>query len=388
MVSSLRRKKRVVRDTKGKDTSADRKFFSGFSKIFYQHVPAEDAIGWNAANLNIAVDSMCGWAVERISGKQKVRVFTPEQKRDGWHTPHTVIQIVNDDIPFIVDSVAAELASQNLMIDILFHPTLNALRGKGGKLKDINADKDNDETYTVESWVFIQLEQMLTEENSVKLEVTLNKILDDARVVAHDLKSIMTSLDKVIKGMPKFAAPVSRVDLREAQDFLKYLQKGNFTFLGYRAFRFSEADEKLQSGIAPGSDMGVLKGNDSLCFGHGVDSPEVKALRCSKSPVMISKMIDQYSTVYRRAPMDAISVKIVDEKGNLTGMHLFVGLFTFGIYSCRTKEVPIVRQKVRRIVQRADFSEGTRDRTSLENILERMPRDELFQVPCGENYAL
>ena len=223
MASSLRQKKRVVRNTKGKSSSPEKKTFSGFSKFFYQHVPAEDAIGWNAADLNIAVDAMCDWAIERTSGEQKVRIFTPEQKRDGWHTPHTVIQIVNDDIPFIVDSVATELAAQNLTVDILFHPTLNALRSKGGKLKDINADKNSDASYIMESWVFIQLEQMLTEENSIKLATTLNGILDDVRLAAHDLKAITRNLDKLIKGMPKFAAPVTQEDLSEAQDFLKYL---------------------------------------------------------------------------------------------------------------------------------------------------------------------
>ena len=388
MASSSNKKKRANKDTKGKNISVDGNIFSGFSKIFYRNMLSEDVFGWKEEDLHAVADSICDLAIKRIPGEHKVRVFTPEQNRDGWQMPHTVIQMVNDDMPFIVDSIVAELADQNLIVDILFHPILNVTRGKDGKLEGINSDRERDAAYIAESWVFIQLDQVLTEEISIRMATTLNNVLDDVRVVNNDRKSIMSRLDKVIKAMPKLAAPVSQDDLCEAQDFLKYLRDGNFTFLGYRAFQFLEADGKVQSGIVPRSDRGVLKGNESLCFGQGADSPEVKALKHSKSPVMISKLIDQYSTVHHRAPIDAISVKIVDEKGNLTGMHLFVGFFTFDIYSCRTIEVPIVRQKVRETIQLANFHNGTRDRRVLEGILEKMPRDELFQMPSDALYAL
>ena len=321
MASSSNKKKRANKDTKGKNISVDGNIFSGFSKIFYRNMLSEDVFGWKEEDLHAVADSICDLAIKRIPGEHKVRVFTPEQNRDGWQMPHTVIQMVNDDMPFIVDSIVAELADQNLIVDILFHPILNVTRGKDGKLEGINSDRERDAAYIAESWVFIQLDQVLTEEISIRLATTLNNVLDDVRVVNNDRKSIMSRLDKVIKAMPKLAAPVSQDDLCEAQDFLKYLRDGNFTFLGYRAFQFLEADGKVQSGIVPRSDRGVLKGNESLCFGQGADSPEVKALKHSKSPVMISKLIDQYSTVHRRAPIDAISVKIVDEKGNLTGMY-------------------------------------------------------------------
>jgi glutamate dehydrogenase len=388
-MAASHRKKRTVTPAEGKNMGTEKKLLSGFSTAFQSHIPADDMIGWKADDLAIVSASMGAWALERKPGAAKVRVFTPEQKRDGWHVPHTVIEIINDDMPFIVDSVTAELTAQNLTIDVLFHPILNVSRGKSGQLEHVAADKSKSAPL-IESCVFIQLEQMLSAEQAVKLTAQLQKVLDDVRIATHDWHKLIGRLDAVIKGVPALSGLAGREDLHEAQDFLKYLKAHNFTFLGYRTLSFSGSEGKTRSKPVAESDLGILRNYKSLNFGisAGADAPEVRALKRSRSPVMISKLIDQYSTVHRRVPMDAISIKIFDKKKRLTGMHLFVGLFTSSTYSCRTEEVPIVRQKVKETIRRAGFPSGTHDRTALEHILEKMPRDELFQVTEDELYAI
>ena len=369
----------------GKNMSIEKKLLTGFSKAFYKQIPIDDIASWKAEELNEVAASMCAWAETRKTGEHKIKVFTPDQKRDGWHIPHTVIQIVNDDMPFIVDSIAAELAAQNLTVDVLFHPILNAARGKAGKLEEVRDDKAKN--FITESYVYIELEQMLSQEIADKLAARLHEILNDVRDATHDWKSLMGKMDEVVRWMEASAVPSQPEDLSEAEEFLKYLQKNNFTFLGYSEFKFSGNNGKSQSAIVPGSALGVLKNHRTHCFGQGAGSPEVAALGQSKCPVMISKLIDQYSTVHRHVPLDAVSVSISDKKGNLTGMHLFVGLFTSSTYSCRTGEVPIARRKVQEIIKRSGFSSGTHDRAALEHILEKMPRDELFQVTENELYT-
>ncbi|MDE2336141.1 MAG: NAD-glutamate dehydrogenase [Alphaproteobacteria bacterium] len=365
--------------------STEKKTLSAFAKAFYQRVPVEDMEGWSAKDLQRVVASMFASAETRKPGKQNVRVFTPEQKRDGWHAPHSVIQLVNDDMPFIIDSVTAELAAQNLTVEVLFHPILQASRGKGGRLKDIQAEKGRG--YVTESYVYIQLEQMLSPEAADRLAARLGEVLDDVRAATGDWKNLMVRMDDVVRSLEATSNDPARADdLSEAYDFLKYLQNGNFTFLGYRAFRFSGANGKTQSVAVAGTDLGVMKKNALEGFGRGAGAPEAAAMRSAKSPVMISKLIGQYSNVHRRAPLDAVGVRIYDKKGRLSGMHLFVGLFTSGTYSCRTGEVPIVRLKVREIIKKSGFHSGTHDRAALEHILETMPRDELFQAPADELY--
>lgn len=348
---------------------------NSFSSAFYQQVPPEDIVGWKAEDLNAVAASMYDFALERRPGKQKLRVFTPSLKGDGWHVPHTVIQIVNDDMPFLVDSITAELAAQNLTVEFLFHPILKVERGASGKLEGVGGEGAR----LAESYIFIRLEQTLADDLASRLAAALSKILDDVRAATGDWLNLIARLDAVIESFKE--------DTEEAQGFLKYLRKNNFTFLGYRSFQFSGGNGKMQSKAVAGSGLGVLRSGQELCFGQGGGSPEIQALKVSKSPVMISKLIDNYSTVHRRVPMDAISVKIFDEKSGLTGMHLFVGLFTSSTYSCRTNEVPMVRQKVSEAIRRAGFPSGTHDRTALEHILEKMPRDELFQATPEELYT-
>ncbi len=384
-MSSPHPKKRHAPLAEGKNMSIEKKLLSGFSKAFYSQVPIDDVAGWKAENLNAVATSICSWAETRKSGVQKVRVFTPEQDRDGWRVPHNVIQIINDDMPFIVDSIAAELAVQNLTIDVLFHPILNVLRSKSGKLEDVRDDKADG--YITESYIYIQLDQLLSQEMSDKLASRLHAVLDDVRAATRDWKGLKARMEEVVRGLEVSGGPSDPEDFNEARDFLKYMQSNNFTFLGYDEFKFSGANGKTQSVAVPGAELGVLKNNKTYCFGLGVGSPEALAMSCSKSPVIISKLIDQYSTVHRRVPLDAISVRIFDKKGNLTGMHLFVGLFTSPTYSCRTGDVPIVRRKVRQIIKRAGFPSGTHDRAALEHILEKMPRDELFQMTEDDLYT-
>ncbi len=369
----------------GRNMSTDKKTLAAFSKAFYQRVPVEDMEGWSAKDLHNVIASLYAAAETRKPHRQNVRVFTPEQKRDGWHAPHSVIQMINDDMPFIIDSVTAELAAQNLTVEVMFHPIVQAERAKGGKLKDVRAEKSRG--YITESHVYIQLEQMLSQDAADKLEKRLNAVLDDVRAATGDWKNLMVRMDDVVRSLEASSNDPARPDdLSEAYDFLRYLQNSNFTFLGYRAFKFSGTGSKTQSTPVPGTALGVLKHNKTFCFGRGAGSPEVAAMRQAKSPVMISKLIDQYSAVHRRAPLDAVSIRTYDRKGHLSGMHLFVGLFTSGTYSCRTGEVPLVRLKVREVIKKSGFHSGTHDRAALEHILETMPRDELFQASVDEIY--
>ncbi|MBI3440807.1 MAG: NAD-glutamate dehydrogenase [Proteobacteria bacterium] len=356
-------------------TAHQKKHGVGFSTAFYQQVPPEDIAGWKSDDLHAVADSMHDFALTRSPGKQKLRVFTPSLQRDGWHAPHTVIQIINDDMPFIVDSIAAELAAQNLTVDVLFHPILKVKRDRAGKLEGMGSDG----TCLVESYMFIRLEQVLSDALTTRLEKTLHNILDDVRSATSDWRNLIAKLDTVIDSQKE--------NLNEAQDFLKYLKSNNFTFLGYRSFSFSGTNGKIQSRAVAGSDLGILRNNKTIGFGESNRSPEIQALKNCKSPVMVSKLIDQYSTVHRRVPMDAISVKIIDGDGQLTGFHLFVGLFTSSTYSCRTEEIPMVRQKVSDTIKRAGFPSGTHDRAALEHILEKMPRDELFEVSSDALYT-
>ena len=134
----------------------------------------------------------------------------------------------------------------------------------------------------------------------------------------------------------------------------------------------------------PDSSLGILKKAGKIYFDDDNGAPEAEALANARWPVTVSKLIDVHSAVHRHVPLDVINVRMLDKQGRMIGMHVFVGLFTSSTYSCRTNEIPIVRQKVRETVEKADFKKGSHDAKALEHILEKMPRDELFQATVEE----
>lgn len=354
-----------------------------FLKAFYRQVPADDLIGWKAENLALVANAVCDFSLERKSGQDKVRVFNPDKKKDGWAATQTSIVIVNDDMPFIVDSIAAELAGQGLAVDVLFHPVIDVLRDGNGKLKEVSEGGKPKEGFAAESVIYVQLEQMLSSEACKKLAAALAQVLRDVYSATSDWRKMLKKADEIIaqgsaaKGQDKDAG-------REGMDFLSWLRGNNFTFLGYRAYKFS----KRGASAVAGSDLGVLTDGRDVHFGHEDVLPDAQALDQARWPVVVSKLVSQYATVHRRTPMDAVSVKVFDKDGGLAGVHVFVGLFTSSTYSCRTSEIPVIRRKVAETIVRAGFVKNSHDARALEHVLEKIPRDEMFQLSCDELHAL
>lgn len=358
-------------------TAGSKKLQDIFIKEFFEQVPPADLEGWKKGDLAAIGKCLYTIAQEHKKGTHKVRVFTPQKTRDGWQATHTIIHIVNDDMPFLVDSVAAELGSQNLTIDALFHPVLGLTRDAKGKLKAVEGRTGGQHA---ESFMHIQLEQVLSADLCKKLEQSLNKVLDDVRLATTDWKDMLSRLHEVVDVSSKLGKAVDDEELDEGVAFLKYLGENNFTFLGYRRYDFTDYKGKMQSKSVAKSGFGLLRSNDDTLFGAGVGSPELRMLERAKDFVVVGKLIDKYATVHRRVPLDVIGVKCFDKDGHLSGMHVFIGLFTSSTYSCRTAEVPLVRRKVKKVLENAHFKTGSHDRKALEHILEKFPRDELFQI--------
>lgn len=335
---------------------------SAFEKEFFTQIPVEDLDGWRAGEKAELARSMQVLARQRKAGQSLVRVSTPIQKRQNPQGPFTIVQMINDDMPFIVDSVAAELNDQGLSIEALFHPIIDGPRG-------------------AESMIYIQLEQVLSPELCRKLESRLLSVLADVKAATSDWKKMVAQLETVTEKIPEG----KKNENVEAKEFLRYITTDNFTFLGYRRYDFKKSGGRVASQAAEKSGLGLLRKKlDGLFFGSGLDSPEIAALNEEKGVLVIGKLIDSVSTVHRRVPMDAVCVKIIDARGQLIGAHVFVGLFTSSTYSCRTSEVPLVREKVHEVYQRVAFRRGSHDRNALEHILEKFPRDELFQITVDD----
>jgi len=353
-----------------------------FVSEFYSHVPPEDVVPRGADDLYGAALSLWNFAQERKVGQAKLRAFNPRADADGWHAGRTVIEIVNDDMPFLVDSVSAALNGLGLTVHLVIHPMLRVRRDEKGRLVELLAgDGGNGEAVLRESLMHIEASEQSDPARLAEIASTLERVLADVRVAVADWARMRATLAEVRQAMVAGPHPsVPPEEVREAEEFLRWLGDDNFTFLGYRRYRFAKEGNGLDIGIADG--LGILRDESYAVFDglrHFETLPrEVQDFLREARLLSIAKA-NKRATVHRPAQMDAIAIRIFAPNGEVLGEHLFVGLFTSTAYASSARSTPLLRHKVAHILQRAGFPPASHDAKALVHILDGLPRDELFQ---------
>ena len=358
-------------------------FAESFVRRFFESVAPGDIVSEETEDLYGAALSLWGFAASRKPKTAKVRVYNPGFDQHGWHSTHTVVEIVHDDMPFLVDSVSADLNYQGITIHQLIHPIFAVERSKDGKALSMAAVMADGNGAVRESCIHIQIDEQPTEMVRKDIETRLRGILSDVRAAVGDWLSmrqkILDELDRLKKKPPENVAKAER---DEVSAFLAWLYDDHFTFLGYRELSFSGTGKKARINVAADSGLGVLRDPEIQVFeglrNLGAQTPEVQAFVRQPQLLLITKATER-STVHRSVPMDAIAVKMFDAKGVVVGERLFVGLFTSVAYSETPTKIPLLRRKVAAVVEMSGFDEGSHDGKALTHVLEDYPRDELFQ---------
>lgn len=322
----------------------------------------------------------------RKYGQSRIQIYCPVDKKGGFRK--TYINVVGDDFAFLIDSVVAEINRQNLLIDLLFHPVVFVERDAKGAIKKLSNDRDPKAER--HSHVHVQIKETLSDDALQKLQAGLEVALTDVYYANRDWKKMLERMRDTREELAN--APISR-PLREIEKycaFLDYLYDNNFTLLGYREYKFIEKDGAVSSTIVKGSSLGLLGDEIKPAYINENDEGlprNLQKLRYDLDPVSISKT-NRLSTVHRRVPMDAVAVKIYDKNGKICGERLFLGLFTSVTYSRSVSSVPYLREKVDSVIERSGFIQGSHDRKALRHILEKYPRDELFQISEDQLYDI
>ena len=376
-----------------------------FARQFYSHVPPEDLQVRDLDDLYGAALSLWHFLQEReiaapASGRAKLRIFTPRIDEQGWRSGGTVIEIVNDDMPFLVDSVTTALNGLGIAAHLVIHPILQITRDDAGKLTGI-AEGAAPGVVMRESAMHIEIGEQTDPQRLDEITNILTGVLADVRAAVADWQAMRAQLQDVRHTLHD--APIDAVDAGEAASFLAWLGDDNFTFLGYREYRFGglapgdDAPDAQNRGEAPGLDivhdrgLGILRDMDYQIFDglrrfHSLP-PEIQAMLLRPEALLITKS-NRHSTVHRPARMDAIGVRIFGADGAVVGGHLFVGLFTSAAYGRRPLTIPMIRRKVNRVLERAGFPHQSHDGKALLHILDSLPRDELFQMSDDELYDM
>jgi glutamate dehydrogenase len=342
---------------------------------FYEHVPPVDIAARTPRDLFGAATSLWRFAERRHPGHAKIRIYNPDPTTDGWSSPHTIVEIVNDDMPFLVDSVSLAINAGGRTVHLVIHPILSVIRDPKGRLGVV---ADAESAGLRESWMHIEITRETDREDLARLTQTLSSVLADVRAAVEDWQPMRDRLRELVDALSRPPLPpVPSTELGEVKDFLRWLDDDNFTFLGYREYVFDGA-----IGSA-GGPLGVLRDEAHPVFGGlrnlSALPPDVQDFLRRRELLLIAKS-NRRGTVHRTAHMDAIGLRRFASTGEVVGIRLFLGLFTSLAYSRNPRSIPLLRLKVRRIVERAGLAPASHDGKALLHILDTFPRDELFQA--------
>lgn len=358
----------------------DNKKQKSFLKTFFANVPKEDIAMMGPENLAYTAQNHLRLSKKRTIGKGPIiDIFNPSLKKEGWDGNSTIIDIVNDDMAFLVDSVIAEIIRHNYHISAFVHPILHIETSKDGEIFE-NEKKGKT---TAQSHIHIELNRAISPAERKELKENLERVLNDAYLANRDWQKMRDKISEAKDALKTSKKNTSAYMIGEYQEFLSYLYDNNFTFLGYREYKFNKTKEGLRSSIVKDSSLGVLTDETQYVYFNEARKSLTKAqqkLRFEQEPLTISK-VNKNSTVHRRVPIDAITVKKYDSKGSIVGEILFIGLFTSVTYSRSVADIPYLRSKIDTVLRNSDCADASHNHKALKHILEKYPRDEILQMP-------
>jgi glutamate dehydrogenase len=341
-------------------------------KLFALAAP-EDLRHCGAAELANIAEQSWSFLAERRPGTPKIR-FEPLAGARGV----AVLEIVNDDMPFLVDSVVAELTSRGLEIRSFVHPVFLVRRDAAGRLVNFEAPQAADARR--ESFIHFHVDEADDPAQRATVVHALNDILAEVRASVQDWQPMLARVREVIAELQTKPPPLANEEISEASAFLKWMVEENFTFLGARDYAFTN-DEIL----APVSEtgLGLLRDSGVRLLQHWnkpvTITSTIRAFLQEQTLLIITKSSAR-SRVHRRVHLDYVGVKRFDRAGKLIGEHRFCGLFTSTAYTQPARGIPYLRRKVERIIHRAGFDPDSHSGKALVNVLETYPRDELLQI--------
>jgi glutamate dehydrogenase len=356
-----------------------------FVRRYFAHVAPDDVIYTSFDTLLGGALSLWELGAQRTPGAAKIRLFNPTPEKEGWGVEHTVVEIVNDDMPFLVDSVSAEIQRRDRKIHLLLHPVIRIVRDAGGKRVEITDTQHAPPEAIVESYMHVEIDQETEPAELESIRLSLESILNDVRLSVADWRAMRDRLKDDVAELETAPLPMPAEEVQEARDFLRWLDSGNFIFLGHRRYTFETRDGKDFLIPVPGTGLGILRAirKESADRGATPLSSEFSQYARRKDLIIITKA-NSRSRIHRPVLMDRIGIKRYDEKGNLIGEDRFLGLFTSAAYSRSVRDIPMLRLKAKRTLDRAGFDPHSHNDKALVDILETFPRDEFFQITDAE----
>ena len=358
----------------------------GFAASLFGRVPREDLSRLTPQILARLAQEAWDHVRQPRRGRHSLRVFNPDLP--GLKEPITIVEAVNDDMPFLVDSIIGALTEAGFEARLLAHPVLDVVRDSpDAAAKGLGEGADSHR----ESLIHIHLDEIRSEETRARLAAEIDRTLADVRLATEHFRAMKSRLQAAIVDLKEFPPQLPAEDIAEAVAFLEWLGAENFVFIGSRECRYEAVDEDTDSlETVDGTGLGILRDPSVMVLRRGRElvaiTPEIREFLHEPAPLIVTKA-SLRSRVHRRAHLDYVGVKLFDKDGKLTGELRFVGLFTGSAYTRPAATIPLLRRRIAIAFERSGFAPDSHSGRALRNVLEDLPRDELFQLDADHVYT-
>ena len=324
----------------------DDEVLAAFLPAYYDELPEFDVDDRREEDLYAVALTHLGLGRIRARGDIVIEVLSPDRDRDGWHSDRSVVLMITDDAPFLVDTVRIVLERNGIATHLLVHPMLSVRRDPAGELVaiDVGSERYGEQ---VEAWTQVEIDRCDPER---------------AERLRTDLVEAISSVHRVVAD---FGAMRDRMlSYTQLDPMLDWLAQGHFVFLGAATYELG-ADGPI---CVPESQLGVLSGDCEIDPDIDLDGPAVAVARSSRS-----------STIHRNTRLTVITV-LPPDGGTPSVVHRFVGLLASTAYRQSVLAIPSVGARARSVLGLATAGAETHTGRSMRNVLETLPRDLVFEL--------
>jgi len=372
----------VIADLEQRLSPGKARMAARFAEQCMRRVPIEDLAAAAPSTLATIMIGQLEFLRHRDAGEMLIRVYNPTLESEGWESAHTIVELANDDMPFLVDTGALTLTELGLGIHLIIHPVIRVARDANGKLTGLYDKKTK--RGSPESMIQFQVDRRTSRAALQEIEGRLLAAYRDVHRAVGDWKAMEASAQEAEQLLPEWASNIDADWLEESQAFMRWLLNDHFIFLGVRDYRVVRAKKGYDLQLVPGSGRGILREDADTVTSRPLSSlAEVARKRRQRLPLIVTKT-NARSTVHRAGYLDYIGVLRFDKQGRTIAERRFLGLFTSSAYNLSALETPLARVRARKVLERSGLNRGSHAWKSMVHILETLPRDELLQATAGE----
>lgn len=350
--------------------------------IYFQDLLIEDMEHENIDNLYGTVICLWDFIQQRNANTPKVRVYNPNFEEHSWQSTHTVVEVLTDDMPFIVSSFNMALVRLGHTIHFTAHPIIATDRSKHGELEAI---KDRHQKGHQEALIRFEIDRISDLAKMEEIKEGLLDTLSDVKQSVEDWPTMKEKLAEVIKASEQVEHLKDNEQHQENLAFLRWVENNHFTFVGFRAYDLVQEDNKSHLRFVENSALGTFRKTKKEKYDIVLNDHLAKLAYDHENLLVLTKST-AISTVHRPVHLDYLGIKRFDKKGNVIGEWRFFGLYSSAAYVARLQDVPLLRKKLQLLVEQMNVEPNSHKGKTLKHILNSYPRDEMLQAPVDELY--